>query len=469
MRIRTALALAVGSGVLITAVTAVVLTRNQWQPWLFNDQSAPIKAVDPLSHDHKDSDRVRLSAQARGNLKLVVKPIKLQTYWRSIDVPGLVIDSPGRSDRGFTAPVAGVVKEIHALPGDTVRPGENLVTLRLVSDSVVTAQTELFKTTRELQFVQEQKNRLGEVNKTGSVPEIKLIEIDSQLRRLKGIIQAYRQDLLARGLTTGQIDGVAEGKFVTEITVIAPKPPRDSQLLVSTARTGSSSDPLPGSDLAYEIQEIKVQMGEQVQAGQMLGVLANHQNLLIEGRAFKHEAASIEQATQEGWPLQADFSEAPDSAWPKQDQPLQIRYLANTMDAASRTFPFFIPLSNSSRSYEKDGKTFIVWRYRPGQRVRLQVPVEQFKEVFVMPAEGLVRKGAEAYVFRQNGDFLERKAVTVVFEDRGNVVIGNDGSIGSGLFLAHNAAASLNRILKSQAQGEEENHGHDHAGHSHDH
>ena len=120
-------------------------------------------------------------------------------------------------------------------------------------------------------------------------------------------------------------------------------------------------------------------------------------------------------------------------------------------DSASRTFDFFIPLTNQSRSYEKDGQTFVVWRLRPGQRVRLHVPLEELENVISLPAAALVREGPEAYVFRQNGDLFNRISVHVLHEDRRNVVLANDGSVAPGVYLAQGSAASLNRVLKAQA------------------
>jgi membrane fusion protein, heavy metal efflux system len=81
--------------------------------------------------------------------------------------------------------------------------------------------------------------------------------------------------------------------------------------------------------------------------------------------------------------------------------------------------------------------------------------VEELKDVFVLPAAGIVREGPEAYVFRQNGDLFNRRPVHILHEDRLNVVLAHDGSITPGLYLAQNGAASLNRVLKAQsASGE---------------
>jgi hypothetical protein len=201
------------------------------------------------------------------------------------------------------------------------------------------------------------------------------------------------------------------------------------------------------------VQELKVELGKQVQAGETLCVLANHQSLYIEGHGFKSDAALLEQAAQNDWPVQVEFTQDDPDRWPALAQTYRIRHLANTVDPDTRTFSFFIPLTNQSRSYEKGGKTFLVWRFRPGQRVRLHVPVEEFKDVLVLPAAAVAREGPEAYVFLQNGDLFERVPVRVLYEDRQNVVLANDGSFDLSRYVAQGAGASLNRVLKAQNSG----------------
>lgn len=392
---------------------------------------------------------LKLSEQARKNLRLISKAAKSQAYWRTIQIPGVIADRPGRSDRGVTSPAVGVIAAVYAFPGDTVRPGDRLFALRLFSEYLQNTQAELFKATSETQLISEEKTRVETLAKTGTIPGSRMIELNQQMRRQQAAIQGYRQDLLTRGLNPDQIDGVSNGKFVASIDVLAPP-----LLSVSSNAAEPESDKLiddASHSLAYEVQELKVELGQQVQAGQALSVLANHHSLYLTGHAFKQDAPFLEQAAQKGWPIQVEFAEDDHEKWPALNQIFQIRHLANSIDTANRTFDFFIPLTNQSRSYRQDGQTFVVWRFRPGQRVRLHVPVEELKDVLVLPAAAVVREGPEAYVFRQNGDLFNRLPVQVLHEDRLNVVIANDGSVLPGLYLAQSAAASLNRVLKAQA------------------
>ena len=104
-----------GFGFVAVAGVAVggYATRDQWWPVLF-----PVaKDTAAESDDHADaapiSEQILLTAQAQRNLRLTAKPLKAESFWKTISVPGIVIDRPGFSDRGVVAPVTAVVSRIH--------------------------------------------------------------------------------------------------------------------------------------------------------------------------------------------------------------------------------------------------------------------------------------------------------------------------------------------------------------------
>ncbi len=432
-------------------------SRHYWIPLLQKPDAPATAASDP---DEKPKEKPRileLSPQARKNLGLVSRPAKLQSYWKMVSIPGEIADRAGVSDRGVTSPAVGVVTEVHAFEGDTIREGQPLFSLRLFSEYLQNTQSELFKAVRETQLVQNQIDRLHDAVQSGAIPEAKVIELQNQLKRQNALITAYRQDLLTRGLQPEQIEQVADGRFVSTIEVVAPP-------AISVKSTTASVEPIAlelvsekQGGLVYEVQELAVELGQQVQAGQLLATLSNHQSLYVVGHAFKQEANSLEHAAQEHRPISIEFADDdPSHDWPPLDQKFEIRHLANTISPESRTFDFFVPLTNQSRGYTKGNETFMVWRFRPGQRARLHVPVHEYKDVYVIPAAGIVREGPEAYVFRQNGDLFDRRPVHVLYEDRQSAVIANDGNVTPGMFLAQSAAASLNRVLKAQAASGEQ-------------
>ena len=415
-------------------------------------------AKGPASQSHQEAagksemQILEMGEKARKNLNLVVKSVRPTDYWRTLTIPGVVADRPGVSDRGVTSPAVGVVAEIHAFPGDTVKPGQRLVTLRLFSEYLQATQTQLFKASQELKFVQEQIERFSAVASSGAVSGSRFIEQRNELQRQQTLIQASKQELLNRGLTPDQIALVIDGAFLSTIEVLAPPPRAHETVLDGLVKPEIQTVGFKSAgDIGYEVQSLGVELGQTVQAGDLLANLANHQSLFVIGHAFKREAGLLEQAAENKVPLGLEFAEDSNEMWPAIDQQFQIRHLSNTIDTATRTFDFFVPLINQSRTYQKDDMTFLVWRFRPGQRTRIEVPIEKFANVYVMPSEAVVREGADAYVYRQNGDLFNQIPVHILHEDRTHVILANDQSITPGTFLAQNAAASLRRVLKAQS------------------
>lgn len=421
---------------------AVYFTKAHWLPY-FN--TPPVEGDD---HDPEPSrapvERVTLTTQAQKNLQLVAKPLKAETFWKTITVPGMIVDRPGYTDRGIVAPVAGVVTRIHRFPGETVDAGDVLFTIRLLSEAIHLTQTELYKATQDAVLAEEQRKRLASAVSDGTLPKVREIEIDNQIARYQIAIRAARKELENRGLAADQIDEAAKGNFVAEIAIRsgAWNGPNVNRSIEEKANDASRR---------YEMQELKVELGQQVQPGQSLCVLANHQLLAIEGRAFREETPLLERAVREDWPIEIDFQEDASAGWLTLVQPYAIRYLSNTIDPATRTFVFRIPFENQVRSVSREGRPILLWRYRPGHQVRLQIRVEKLENVFVLPPDAVVREGGNAYVFRQNGDTFDRKPVHVVYRDRNHVVVANDGSIPAGIFVAQTAAMPLNRMIKAQS------------------
>jgi cobalt-zinc-cadmium efflux system membrane fusion protein len=430
--------------VLAGLASIAYFTRSQWLPLV----NQPVVVPDDHDHDHEPShppvERITLSAQAQKNLQLVSKPLKSESFWKTITVPGMIVDRPGYTDRGIVAPVAGVVTRIHRFPGDTVEAGDVLFTIRLLSEAIHLTQTELYKATQDVVLSDEQRKRLASAVSDGTLPKIREIEIDNQIARLRIAIRAARKELENRGLTAEQIDEAAKGNFVTEIAIRSGEwiVPHGEHVNVRNAKHVSRR---------YEVQELKVDLGQQVQPGQSLCVLANHQLLAIEGRAFREETPLLERAVREDWPIDVDFQEDSSAGWPTLVQPMTIHYLSNTIDPLTRTFVFRIPFENQVRSVSREGGPILMWRFRPGHQVRLQIRVEKLENVFVLPLDAVVREGGNAYVFRQNGDTFDRKPVHVVYRDRNHVVMANDGSVPAGIFVAQTAAMPLNRMIKAQS------------------
>ena len=141
-----------------------------------------------------------------------------------------------------------------------------------------------------------------------------------------------------------------------------------------------------------------------------------------------------------------------------------MAYLANRIDTNSRTLHFYVCLPNEvTKDRRADGNRFVEWRYLPGQRLQLRVPVEEWPGQIVLPVNAVAREGAEYFVFQQNGDHFDRVPVHVKYKDQHSAVIENDGSLFPGDVVAMRGAHQMQMALKNKAGGGVD----PHAGHSH--
>lgn len=455
----------------VGVAAGTLTTRHFWQPWV-DMLASSIAATSPAAHDHSAQDHdhdhdhdhehdhehdedqgqsIILTDQAIINLGVKTTPVTVGTYWRTITIPGQIVERPGHSDHRVTSPVEGVVSRIFVHPGDTVRPGDALFHIRLTSESVHQTQTEYYLKTQEQNLLEQQRQRLRAAG--DAIPKERLIEIENQMARLEAGIAALRRDLVWRGLTDEQIVEVAKGRFVSEIVIQSPQswthphPPSNDAPVKPLAHQTESGDPIG------EVQELTVELGERVQAGQSLCLLAHHHALAIEGRAFPDEAPLLQRAVQMGWPITVDFLEPETTGWSRKPESSRIRHIGNTVDPIHRTISFWVPLENESQRVDVNGRSLILWRFRPGQRVRIRVPIERLDSVHILPMSALVRDGVESYVFVQNTNRFLRLPVRVVTQDRENVVLANDGTLLPGMYVVQTGAARINRAIKSASSG----------------
>lgn len=445
-------------GVVLVAGVAVMLaaTQARWLPavrgWVSpprGDSSHDDRAHDEehAAHEDEDADSIQLSSQARKNIGLTIGKVELQTFTRTISLPGIVIERPGRSTVEVTTPMTGIVTRIYPIQGQSVGPGEKLFDLRLTHEEIVQAQTELLRSAEELDVLAREIQRLEKVSADGAIAGKTLLERKYEQQKLQAISRAQEQALLLHGLSQEQVDSIlAKRSLLQQLTIDAP----GSLMTESTM-------PAP-----YQVQHLKVSPGQHVEAGAALATLTNYAELFIEGSAFERDAGAINQAIANSWPVTAVMEgDAP----ARTIEDLKILYLAGKVESDTRALHFYVTLPNivEHQSTIEDERTFVNWRHRPGQRVQLLVPVETLPERIVVPTSALAIDGAETYVFVRVGKRFVRRPVHVEFRDSLTAIIANDGSIAVGDNIATTAAQQLQLALENKAGG-----GIDpHAGHTH--
>lgn len=405
---------------------------------------------DHVHAGHSETNSIELSEQARKNINLRVDEVTLQPFTKSILVPGMVVERPGRSVFQVTAVLGGIVTKIYPIEGEAIYPGQKLFDIRLTHEDLVQSQEEILRTIEELDVIGREIERIEKLTQDGGIAGKALLERKYEQQKQQAGLRSKRQALMLHGLTSEQIDAILKDrKLLQFLTINAP--------VEQEAPPNSSKEHL------YQLQELKIAQGQHVNAGDALAVLVDHSELFIEGNAFERDLADISRASDQEIAISAVLEI--EKQKPQVIPNLTMLYVSPQIDAESRTLHFYVSLSNVIEQNKslKDGKRYISWKYRPGQRTQLQIPVETWNDQIVLPIDAVVEEGAEAYVFTPNGDHFDRRAVHVKHKDLLSVVIANDGVLFPGDLVVVSAAKQLQLAIKNKSGG-----GIDpHAGHNH--
>ena len=407
-------------------------------------------ATDGHDHDHdheghEEENSLELSEQARRSIGLEEGEVALSTFVRTITLPGMVVERRGRSKFTVIAPMTGAVARILVTEGEAVVPGQALFELRLTHEEIVQAQADLLRTTAEVDVVSREIARLEGIGPEGLIPIKTILDRKYELQKLEAVQLAQRQSLLLHGLSEEQVTGIVEGRT----------------LLGSVVVRAPAAAALEQAETTLTVQALAVERGQHVMAGDTLAVLVDHASLLVEGQAFEQDLAPITAAAAEGKPIAA----VPDEPGAGPIEGLKIAYVADRVDPESRTLHFYVGLPNVQAGAPRvEGEhRFVTWRSKPGQRMQLRVPVEEWTERIVLPATAVAQEGVENWVFRSNGDHFDREPVHVEYRDPRQVVIANDGTLLPGDRVAISAAQQLHLALKNKSGGGIDPHaGHDH-------
>ena len=436
------------------------------------------------NHAHDDGTSLVLSAQAQGNIGLgpeYLQPVRLETFRRSITVPGIIVGRPGRSRLEISTPMAGVITHVHAVQGEAVDPGTLLFQLRITAEELVSTQTNLLRTVGELDVENREIARLSKATEGAIAPKT-LLERQYAKEKLEVLVNAQREALRLHGLSERQIDDITKNhKLLRDLQIVAPGRDHHGEeelKLSSTEVTPVSfsaqqadeeevkhddSHAADDSKVPLILQEVLVHKGETVAAGTTLGALADYSELYIEGRAFEQDVDLLSQSAQRNWKITAVFEGAANSV--KRVENLALVYSASEVDAEARSLSFFVLLPNevAREAPSPNGQRFLDWKYRPGQRLQLLVPVEEWENQIVLPIEAIAREGAESFVFQQNGNHFDRVSIRVAYRDSSHVVVANDGSIFPGDVIALRGAHQMQMALRNKSGGGVD----PHAGHNH--
>lgn len=453
---------------LILTVVVGITAAMTYQKWLppAQDFIARVTApstdspVDHLHDDHTghshaapavhdDSDVLELSDVAWKNIGLQTAVVELQTYIKTVSVPAMVVERPGRSQVEISAPLTGMVTRIYPIQGEAVQPGQPLFDLRLTHEDLVTAQRDYLQSAQQLDIIRQEVARLEAVDE-GVIAGRRILEQKYEQQKIAASLHAQRQGLLLHGLSGIQLDEIlATRRLLSVLTVTAP----------SFDENADHQD----IEHLFHVQQILVKRGQSLSAGHPMARLADHCLLYVEGQAFDDDAQRLIQLTREGQVV--DVSTVVDDRGPGEINQLAIFYIADHVETDSRALRFYLKLPNQPDHDDQiNGRRIVTWHFRPGQRMEVKIPIAQpWKDQIVLPPEAVVVEGADVFVFEQEGDHFHRVGVHLLYQDKDAVVIENDGSL-TGATLAISGAYQMQLAIKNKLGGGVD----PHAGHSHD-
>ncbi|MEX0937949.1 MAG: efflux RND transporter periplasmic adaptor subunit [Pirellulales bacterium] len=412
-----------------------------------HDHSHPHAAHGEDEHSHDAPNVIVLSDEAELNVGLKLAKVELGPFERTVTIPGMVIERPGRSTYMVSAPLGGAVEKVFRSQGEAVAPGEPLFELRLTHEELVKTQGEFLHTAEELAVVQKEIDRLESASR-GILPEKTVLERHYERHKLEARLRANREALLLHGLSDQQIESIlTDRRLVRRMTVTATKP--------------GESDVPPESRL-LQIHELLVAPGEHVEVGQTLCRLFDPTELYIEGKAFAQDSDKLARTVENGWKVTPLF-ETGDEQY-VEGTPQEIFYTAGKVEPDSRALHFYVKLPNERLREQttESGERFVNWRYVPGQRVKLRVVVDRLPERIVLPVGAIIDEGAETYVIKREGDHFTRTPVHIEMRDAYTAAIRPGESVRPGDEVAVEGAYQIHLAMKSRGGSPTTGHGHPH-------
>ena len=439
---------------LIVVGVVGTVTHRQWLPhakrfmaFIQNNEVNANPEEDEAAEVGANADTLTLSPIAWKNIGLKTGRIELSDFAKVVSVPAMVVERPGRSQIEIAAPMTGIITKVYPLERQPTAPGSPLFQLRMTHEDVVTAQGDFLTRLQEVDVVNQELKRLQQIDK-GVIAGKRIIEQEYKRDQAIAALATLRQSLLLHGLTESQVADIEKTRnLLKDVTVVAPPYSENSEY--------------PELVHQYHVQSIYVNRGESVVAGQLLGSLADHGLLYIEGKAFEDDVDRLIDAAQQ----ETEIKVVPISGnrGPDEVLMLKVQSVSDQIGQQSRALKFYLLLPNRLIGKSQANKDFVAWKYRPGQRMEVHIPTsDRLKNKVVLPPSAVVIDGPNAFVFEQNGENFDRIDVHVLYRDKESVVLENDGTL-VGSTIAMTGAYRMHLALKNQSGGAID----PHAGHSH--
>ena len=309
-----------------------------------------------------------------------------------------MIEVPGQSELSIPAPVSGVVERVLVRQGQSIGGEQRVAELRITDEELTQTQTKLLATLARQEVVREEIARLEPLTSAGTVSGSKKRELEYELKQLLADQRTRMQEISARGLPDRVLESIVDSRVLASKLFVA-LPFSDPTLVTRSVSLDSTS----ASQLNYSVTRLDVHPGKSVRRGDTLCTLSLHSELQIRGTAFESDLPVLQKVNDNNWSIVAEFGHVQHDGHAHRHKlgGLQLLHINNHADAGSQTFDFFLPLQNEIERSTRDsaGRSYLQWRFKPGQRVHLRVPLALWQDQLLLPRDAVVIEGPNAFVF----------------------------------------------------------------------
>lgn len=474
-------ALVAGIGILIGAFIPQNGIRPIVARWLAN---APEVAADDAADDATAGGVFDISMAAQETYGMQFSKVGelADSYVQHIDVPAFVRERPTTSNLQASSRMSGIVRRIFVQVGQSVREGDPLMELELTGDALASSQAVLLDSVQQLQIIDDEIERLRPVAKEG-IARKNLIEKQYERRRMVSIIESKRQELLIRGLTEQEVDGIIRNsKLVRSVVIRVPsgiRPEKPPNMTIKRDELGgqfrlvSDATADDNGQWVYSVESMMVSPGSVLDDGEPVCDLAYHETLLIEGQAYERDLNTVSELINTQSPVSVEVG---DSNQPVIIKDLKILYMDNHVDKQTQTYRFYIEIPNEvlAENISPDERRFRTWRFKPGQRGHVRMPQKRWQKHLILPANAVAEEGLDHVIFRRTGvhdhfdgdmpphSEFKKLVVTVAYKDQYNVVVDHKNQLSQKQTIAINNADMLLRASSADTGGGGHHHGHEH-------
>lgn len=227
-----------------------------------------------------------------------------------------------------------------------------------------------------------------------------------------------------------------QGHTVEHVRLLAESGALASSMLIK-APFGGAPD--------WDVAAVAVRAGQRVAAGESLVDLHDARTMWMRLEPVGEELGDVVRALEQRLPVTA--SPLIDNSGPALSD-LRIDRLETRGEDRERGAGAYLTCRNEPvGSPDPEGRRS--WRLRGGLRYVVHIPVEVFKERFVLSADAVTEDGPDRVVFIVDGDGFRKRVVHVEHEDEARVVIANDGSVFAGDIVVLSGAFQLGLALQA--------------------